>query len=185
MKKLMLATAVIAMAFGAKAEFAYASMTLTPSFDGITDFADYNTCYLLNTVNYQIWSANPTASSLANASWAQPDFISTLGSNMSLFMLSNESVDASKARFPVNPEDGKTYQFSVAVVFAKGNESFYATVTSTTAKFYNGPFWDISSPGIVLSGAPTSFAAEPVPEPTSGLLLLIGVAGLALKRKRA
>jgi len=28
-------------------------------------------------------------------------------------------------------------------------------------------------------------AAEPIPEPTSGLLLLLGVAGLALKRKRA
>ena len=27
--------------------------------------------------------------------------------------------------------------------------------------------------------------ASPVPEPTSGLLLLLGVAGLALKRKRA
>ena len=31
----------------------------------------------------------------------------------------------------------------------------------------------------------TSFAASSVPEPTSGLLLLLGVAGLALKRKRA
>lgn len=33
------------------------------------------------------------------------------------------------------------------------------------------------------SDSPTTFAA--VPEPTSGLLLLLGVAGLALKRKRA
>ncbi|MBR3085127.1 MAG: PEP-CTERM sorting domain-containing protein, partial [Kiritimatiellae bacterium] len=28
-------------------------------------------------------------------------------------------------------------------------------------------------------------AASPVPEPTSGLLMLLGVAGLALRRKRA
>ena len=30
-----------------------------------------------------------------------------------------------------------------------------------------------------------SVSAEPIPEPTSGLLLLIGVAGLALRRRRA
>lgn len=31
----------------------------------------------------------------------------------------------------------------------------------------------------------TTFTAGPVPEPTSGMLLLLGVCGLALKRKRA
>lgn len=31
----------------------------------------------------------------------------------------------------------------------------------------------------------SSVAAQSVPEPTSGLLLLLGMAGLALKRKRA
>jgi len=31
----------------------------------------------------------------------------------------------------------------------------------------------------------TDFGTAPVPEPTSGLMLLLGVAGLALKRKRA
>ena len=38
----------------------------------------------------------------------------------------------------------------------------------------NGSDWRTAAP-----------AAEPVPEPTSGLLVLLGVAGLALKRKRA
>ena len=32
--------------------------------------------------------------------------------------------------------------------------------------------------------APTSFTTAPVPEPTSGMLLLLGLAGLALKRKQ-
>ena len=35
------------------------------------------------------------------------------------------------------------------------------------------------------SGAATAWTAAAVPEPTSGLLLLLGMAGLALKRKRA
>ena len=39
------------------------------------------------------------------------------------------------------------------------------------------------TPQLVNSG--TNFGWQSVPEPTSGLLLLLGVAGLALKRKRA
>lgn len=35
------------------------------------------------------------------------------------------------------------------------------------------------------NAAAAGWAAAPVPEPTSGLMLLLGVAGLALKRKRA
>jgi len=34
-------------------------------------------------------------------------------------------------------------------------------------------------------GTPVTWTTAPVPEPTSGILLLLGVAGLALKRKRA
>ena len=37
----------------------------------------------------------------------------------------------------------------------------------------------------VVTGAQSSWTAIAAPEPTSGLLLLIGVAGLALKRRRA
>ena len=38
----------------------------------------------------------------------------------------------------------------------------------------------------LLSGAKSgSFGGAPVPEPTSGLLILLGVAGLALRRRRA
>ena len=39
--------------------------------------------------------------------------------------------------------------------------------------------------GGTAGGAITAWTAAAVPEPTSGLLLLLGVAGLALKRKRA
>ena len=36
-----------------------------------------------------------------------------------------------------------------------------------------------------IGGGPTPPGPDPIPEPTSGLLLLLGVAGLALRRRRA
>ena len=46
-----------------------------------------------------------------------------------------------------------------------------------------GEFASVSAATILSSGTSANFAA--VPEPTSGLLMLLGVAGLALRRRRA
>ena len=56
--------------------------------------------------------------------------------------------------------------------FDPGTETSYAQMVNYDATPGSGSY----------AWAP---AAEPVPEPTSGLLLLLGMAGLALKRKRA
>ena len=53
------------------------------------------------------------------------------------------------------------------------------TAGSLAASFQN----DGGSEGYLIANTPVP--TEPVPEPTSGLLMLLGVAGLALRRKRA
>ena len=53
------------------------------------------------------------------------------------------------------------------------------TAGSLAASFQN----DGGSEGYLIANTP--IPTEPVPEPTSGLLMLLGVAGLALRRKRA
>ena len=74
----------------------------------------------------------------------------------------------------------------------------YSLVLTTTVLDGDGASWDLTSNVITgqwdipsignmtfYSDGPSTWSTEAVPEPTSGLLLLLGVAGLALRRRRA
>ena len=94
---------------------------------------------------------------------------------------------------------------SAAITSDSMKEAYWAIVTSADASSFNYVKADLSamvynpdnqesSPGTfnsvsaanMLAGTSMNFGgSSPVPEPTSGLLMLLGVAGLALKRKRA
>ena len=81
----------------------------------------------------------------------------------------------------------KTSNFYLAVV--DGDTIHYLDVTSSFQPMVYAP--PESSPGTataafadVIGSATTAKIGAAVPEPTSGLLLLLGMAGLALKRKR-
>jgi len=71
-------------------------------------------------------------------------------------------------------------QFAVV----SGAANLTKTVGSSTASitFMTG---NASSQGFLDAGKWQSYGTAPVPEPTSGLLMLLGMAGLALRRKRA
>ena len=69
-----------------------------------------------------------------------------------------------------------TYHFYFTSTDAAGN-TYQSETQSALAQAVGGGFATFEGLG--------TWTAAPVPEPTSGLLLLLGVAGLALKRKRA
>ena len=71
----------------------------------------------------------------------------------------------------VNPKPG--YADTEGSLGAYGDDSFAALTNDGALDLYSDPTTQGYSP------------TSPVPEPTSGLLLLIGVAGLALRRRRA
>ena len=77
--------------------------------------------------------------------------------------------------------DGKAYELASSIADTK----FY--FTTDAAATYSINFTD--GTGMTSSGVGTwssaSWTAAAVPEPTSGLLLLLGMAGLALRRKQA
>ena len=63
------------------------------------------------------------------------------------------------------------YTYSGTAVASAALGNLGSKAISTTANFSTAGTWD--------------YTANPVPEPTSGLLLLLGVAGFALRRRRA
>ena len=77
---------------------------------------------------------------------------------------------------------GKTGSYNYA-----GQNSLIDPTSGATTDLTIGDNWSGSAPWVGNGGfnAVEFKGSSPVPEPTSGLLMLLGVAGLALKRKRA
>ena len=84
--------------------------------------------------------------------------------------------------------DGQMTDFTYVIVKADGtgywtqNSSAEVFTTNTSPVGSEEDVWTLVS-----GTAPTAWSTgpTPVPEPTSGLMLILGMAGLALKRKRA
>ncbi len=74
------------------------------------------------------------------------------------------------------------------VLFVDSGDNYYMgnVVTATIPSSGNGSFQKLFTDYQgTASGGSLAWSTASVPEPTSGLLLLLGMAGLALKRKRA
>ena len=89
-------------------------------------------------------------------------------------------------------EDGGKYQFAILAT-NKGTsdvlptDGFYGVdgVYEVTWNKDTGASWEPSEEHMAAVVNSVGGAPGPIPEPTSGLLLLLGVAGLALRRRRA
>ena len=83
--------------------------------------------------------------------------------------------------------DGQAGAAGLKGAYAYGGQNTLVDPSSgATTDILVGDFWVSGTADYIGSGGFDAVEFKgPVPEPTSGLLLLIGVAGLALRRKRA
>ena len=201
MKKLMIALCAVAMAVGAQA----GSIKWSINPGGVKDWngTSETTMAANTTMVYFMLSSQMT--NVENAIKKGESFASyildsgkTTGSNGQ----KSTSAQITNASLPLeaipdtDPQQykGVSTAFRVLVVEKVGEDTWYKfsgevnkdtywegaeTPVPTTAQF-TSTAWGKGTEWTKVSTGPT-----PIPEPTSGLLLLLGVAGLALKRKRA
>ena len=177
MKKLILLAAVVALAFVGQAasvdwKINYAGQGATWSGNGATVMAfagsDYAAIVKLVTVD----GSDTLQSDLASYALGSA---STFSNNRGAAVASGKTSDAPSSMF--------------WMVFSEGSYDGGKTVTWTAATDVSGYQYTPPASGTALSLTAASFANSgtiaSVPEPTSGLLMLVGLAGLALRRRRA
>ena len=188
MKKLMIALATVAMAAGVQAaawQWSSSSAAVTP---GGSDPLSGANIYLF--FGYDSSSAANTAKGELLTSLRAGNEIS--GYSQSATLNSSGMLETTAFTGP----EGKKYAFAVILADdAAGNSYMFQSAnknaTAADVGTANLPF-DISSTtlkDITTTGTGAGWymfkEGSAVPEPTSGLLMLLGVAGLALRRRRA
>ena len=110
----------------------------------------------------------------------------TTGSGTASYVLGNSSDNTAlyQAMLAVGEDYKPIYHMTATYATADGTYTFDGTVTAGSA-IGNLPSSAVAATADFKTAGSWNYTANAVPEPTSGLLLLFGVAGLALRRRRA
>ena len=184
MKKLLVLAALSAMAMGAQAAYTYT--VNIPGAQSVCDMGTADEEDISVIVNYYFnmkflspegtWAENYE---MVNDMFYSPDEDDgtprKFEKSGNEFAIERESGRLDWALLVTDNENG---------IVPGGNYSIYLA-TSHGSEDYAEFGGEITLGKLVVSGTFNTDSPTPAPEPTSGLLLLLGVAGLALKRKRA
>lgn len=178
MKKLIIALAAVALAVGAQAScvaWKYSSSTKNDALEGAKGYiilGAYETTPTFASLKDITDIAYNGTAGYATTTTTKPTYKNAI---------SSQTIDSEKLT-------AATPNYYLVLVSADEKSFFVGAVQDATGSMYEPG----SSASSTVSFTPTattftnfSGTPEPTPEPTSGLLLLLGVAGLALKRKQA
>ena len=185
MKKLMIAAALVCAAVISQAASVDwdVSNNWTLS-DGSSKAAKNTLVYLINgDTSLDTIAAAVSAGNITEQSWFYGSALTsnTKGAVAQTTATSDNLVRNQQYNFSALMVDGDKYLVSDTFAqFAYLNGTDEATILSITTSMLNA-----GAQTAALPGAQNGWATAAVPEPTSAMLLLLGVAGLALKRKRA
>jgi len=177
MKKLIVVLAAIAMGFIAQA----AQVNWTMS--GITNSPDANktsgwVAYLVSASKYDTFL---TKSGSALVEYVTGNYLYT-----------STTQSGGKGQYVINSTDGNysegDKEIAFLVLFNNADATkatYYANTKTLESGAVGSAGADISLAFGAQSSATSGWTAVSVPEPTSGFLILLGMAGLALRRRRA
>ena len=198
MKKLMFAIAVVAMAIGVQAatvdwSYRITGATAKNAYGEVTNAGDATTltAYLFDA---SVWegltsvTANDLATKALDSSVVKYQSATGRGSSQTFNFATASSAGTVGAARPVSNDSwGGTHDFYIVLADSSKNPAeFTATAqTLTTRGATDSPNTSgaFATTQTALSSA--TWKAVNVPEPTSGILMLVGLGALALRRRRA
>ena len=181
MKKLMIALAVAAMAVvGNAAAVNWNSGTISlPSGSQAGKGAVAASLFLVDASTYATYAAYTDAAALSDA------IHTAYGSATATATKSSTAKGA--ANISYGDYTAGTTVYAVLLYTTTESEKDYWMGNYASVTLESAQNVDVANLANALggTGAATAWSTAAVPEPTSGLLLLLGMAGIALKRKRA
>ena len=189
MKKMMMALAAVVAGVAANAATVDWQYQITGS------SVNYNSGYTLYLVDAVKWdNATISAATFADSTIVYGSTTFAAGTGKSASSKSYSSIKAGSASAGMTAtalsDDiitaGGTHEFYYVILNANEDPNTYYVSDKATLTGRAGNQSEVSANLVSLSNASVQAAGwTAVPEPTSGLLMLLGMAGLALRRKRA